>query len=552
MKFRICSGLNFIILLAVLIIFSFFINPALVWYNRNKQYDLYNVYQKSDILQFNLFYCHSLKKSSKNKLNCNELWSNDSLPYKANKFLLNKTFSIPITTSVRENLSNIYLLLKVKQKDCQSGCTVLQQTSQVLKWFLPSPDSSHILVSKGPKPTPKPSPTPIPYRYRTTRFDLLDHDIINIETTPWVAKHLSYSHRHQKFDPILSVDNFFDIPSERRSINMSNPNFTVNVEINIRKNFIWNTKTTIQMAFDFYQNIFQTDVFTYNLNYAKRIFIGTNPILLWTTGIATVLHTIFQILAFEKDVEFWARKDSLVGISLRTILLQLGGQVILFLNIAESKRFPLFIKIIEFLSILLEVWKTMHLITFSKQFPFFKSKNEYKGETDDADAAGLKYLSYGLIPLVIGYSIYQLFNVEYPSVRRYVLHCLSGAVYSFGFLAMLPQLYVNYKLKTVAGMSRSAFIYKFISTFIDDLYTFVSDLPLMYKIACFRDDVIFFIWIFQCFIYPVDPTRVNEFGFVEKTEEEIKKEKEMKNNEDEEEEKNDQIVDDGAKKIKTD
>jgi hypothetical protein len=36
----------------------------------------------------------------------------------------------------------------------------------------------------------------------------------------------------------------------------------------------------------------------------------------------------------------------------------------------------------------------------------------------------------------------------------------------------------------------------------------------MYKIACFRDDVVFVVWIFQCWLYPVDPSRANEFGFI--------------------------------------
>ncbi|KAK8893152.1 hypothetical protein M9Y10_021567 [Tritrichomonas musculus] len=561
MRFRICSGRNFLLLFAFLILYSFIISPALIWYNRDQKYDLYNVYQKSEVLTFNLYNCHAPKKSSQSRFNCSELWVNDSIPYKANKYILNKSFEIPIISNIRENLTNIYLLLKVKQKNCNSGCPVLQQTSKILHWFLPQQDVSRILISNGPSPTPKPSPTPIPFRYRTTRFDLLDHEIVNTETlTPWAAKHLASNRKRQQFHPILAIDTFFDIPTERRSINMSLPNFTVNVEINIRRDFVWNAKSSIQFSLDLFADLFNTDFLVYNFNEMKRIFVETNPVLLWTTGIATILHFIFQVLAFEKDLEFWTRKESLIGISLRTILLQLGGQIILFLNILESRKIPMFMKVIDFLDICMQVWKIMRLAKISKRFPFFKVRKEYRGSTDEADAAGLKYLSYALVPLVIGYSIYQLFNVKYRSVKQYILHCLSGAVYSFGFLAMLPQLYVNYKLKTVAGMSRSAFVYKFISTFIDDLYTFVSDLPLMYKIACFRDDVVFFVWIFQCFIYPVDPTRVNEFGFVEKTEDsknnECENDKQSKEGEEEKETKEeiikDRIQETVGQKIKTD
>jgi hypothetical protein len=38
-------------------------------------------------------------------------------------------------------------------------------------------------------------------------------------------------------------------------------------------------------------------------------------------------------------------------------------------------------------------------------------------------------------------------------------------------------------------------------------------MPTMYRIGCLRDDVIFFIYLYQRYIYRIDPTRVNEFGY---------------------------------------
>ena len=37
-------------------------------------------------------------------------------------------------------------------------------------------------------------------------------------------------------------------------------------------------------------------------------------------------------------------------------------------------------------------------------------------------------------------------------------------------------------------------------------------MPLMHRLACFRDDVIFVIYLYQRWVYRVDPTRRNEFG----------------------------------------
>lgn len=54
--------------------------------------------------------------------------------------------------------------------------------------------------------------------------------------------------------------------------------------------------------------------------------------------------------------------------------------------------------------------------------------------------------------------------------------------------------------------------YKFLNTFIDDLFAFTVKMPWLHRLATLRDDVIFFIWLYQGYQYRVDYTRVNEFG----------------------------------------
>lgn len=54
--------------------------------------------------------------------------------------------------------------------------------------------------------------------------------------------------------------------------------------------------------------------------------------------------------------------------------------------------------------------------------------------------------------------------------------------------------------------------YKFLNTFIDDIFAFVIKMPTMYRLGCFRDDIIFLIFAYQRYIYRVDHSRVNEFG----------------------------------------
>ena len=61
-------------------------------------------------------------------------------------------------------------------------------------------------------------------------------------------------------------------------------------------------------------------------------------------------------------------------------------------------------------------------------------------------------------------------------------------------------------------MPARAMTYKFLNTFIDDLFAFTIKMPTLHRLATLRDDVIFFIYLYQSYKYKVDYTRVNEFG----------------------------------------
>ena len=52
---------------------------------------------------------------------------------------------------------------------------------------------------------------------------------------------------------------------------------------------------------------------------------------------------------------------------------------------------------------------------------------------------------------------------------------------------MTPQLFINYKLKSVAHLPWRMMTYKALNTFIDDLFAFVIKMPTLYRLGCFRD-----------------------------------------------------------------
>ena len=55
-------------------------------------------------------------------------------------------------------------------------------------------------------------------------------------------------------------------------------------------------------------------------------------------------------------------------------------------------------------------------------------------------------------------------------------------------------------------------MYKAFNTLIDDIFAFVISMPTAHRVACFRDDIVFVVYLYQRYLYPVDKARVNEFG----------------------------------------
>ena len=56
-------------------------------------------------------------------------------------------------------------------------------------------------------------------------------------------------------------------------------------------------------------------------------------------------------------------------------------------------------------------------------------------------------------------------------------------------------------------MPQRTLFYRFLNTIIDDLFSFIITMPTMHRISCFRDDVVFVVYLYQRYSYRVDKTR---------------------------------------------
>jgi hypothetical protein len=251
----------------------------------------------------------------------------------------------------------------------------------------------------------------------------------------------------------------------------------------------------------------------------KRIFLEGNPLLLAITMVVSALHSVFDFLAFKNDIGFWKENKSLEGLSARSVLLNAFSQLVIFLYLLDNDT-SMVVLFSAGAGTAIEFWKItkafdVELRPFGS-FPPVKIKDRasyVESDTRKHDEVAMRYLSYVLLPLVAGYSIYALVYESHKSWYSWALGSLVGAVYAFGFILMCPQLYLNYKLKSVAHLPWRQMTYKFLNTIIDDLFAFVIKMPLLHRLSVFRDDVVFLVYLYQRWIYRVDPKRANEFGF---------------------------------------
>merc|ERR1712038_566655 len=255
----------------------------------------------------------------------------------------------------------------------------------------------------------------------------------------------------------------------------------------------------------------------------KEAFLETNFYLLVLTFVVSIVHSVFEFLAFKNDIQFWNNRKSLEGLSVRSVFFNVFQSLIVLLYVLDNETNTL-IKISCFVGLCIEIWKINKVVdvsidpenTFLGIFPklIFKDKGSYEESgTKEFDRMAFKYLGMALFPLAIGYCIYSMMYNEHKGWYPFILNSIYGFLLTFGFIMMTPQLFINYKLKSVAHLPWRMMTYKALNTFIDDIFAFVIKMPTMYRIGCFRDDIVFFIFLYQKYAYRVDHSRVNEFGF---------------------------------------
>ncbi|KAI4477296.1 hypothetical protein M0804_012886 [Polistes exclamans] len=401
-------------------------------------------------------------------------------------------------------------------KELQKDLLMAYTTIKLTQYSVPEAEVFNLLGERDvSERTKKKYVHPVTHIKSKVTFTIMTEDIkFPTDGVPMELIHDLRIINGNKFLPIINYD--FLQTRHRDLLQISPQNKTVNVFLMYTPITLGKLRLILHVEAAM-QSLKNLGFSAKDIDEVKGIFADTNIYLLGSTFFIAAVHLLFDFLAFKNDVSFWRRKNNLAGLSKWTVIWRAFSQTIIFFYLLEENS-SLLVLIPTGIGTIIELWKLkkifrVEVISHNGIFPrihFNENKiNAAEAKTRVFDAESMRYLSYLLYPLVIGAALYSLLYQHHKSWYSWTIHSLVNGVYAFGFLFMLPQLFINYKLKSVAHLPWRAFMYKAFNTFIDDIFAFIITMPTAHRIACFRDDAVFLIYLYQRWLYPVDKSRTD-------------------------------------------
>lgn len=234
----------------------------------------------------------------------------------------------------------------------------------------------------------------------------------------------------------------------------------------------------------------------YDIDSFKMLITGSSILKLTVVYVVSLLHFVFEYLSIKSDLSFWRSKTKFDGISESSISMNvvMGGISALYVVEQGESQIALYFILIK---MAMNLWKIYKLR---------KSEGAEKGSLLDAinqeEKKCMKWLMLVLTPLILAFCAYRLVYHKFRSWYSWAILSLTAASEVFGFVTMTPQVFMNYRLKSVEHLPWSALTYSFINTFIDDLFAFgIFRVPEVSRYSCLRDDIVFVIICFQRWYY---------------------------------------------------
>lgn len=154
--------------------------------------------------------------------------------------------------------------------------------------------------------------------------------------------------------PLLFINTFWQLRSHMTVLNSTVTELPLHIDLNNLANWKFSLMSSLdegakQTARNHAQGIASPgggDGSEFEM--IKEVLLDTNIYLLATTVAVSILHMIFEMLAFKNDISHYRNKKNNVGVSVRSILGNVFMQAVIFLYLLDnnehtSKSLPLFL-----------------------------------------------------------------------------------------------------------------------------------------------------------------------------------------------------------------
>ncbi|KAJ2827410.1 hypothetical protein IWW50_001904 [Coemansia erecta] len=239
----------------------------------------------------------------------------------------------------------------------------------------------------------------------------------------------------------------------------------------------------------------------------KEMVYEVNPTMLGITMAAMALHMLFEFLAYKEDVAFWSRRgpEGLQGVSRSSVVMGVASAWISLLYMWDRRRETNVVVLLgAAVGAVVEAWKASKVLRpgdlWSRAAPAAPGLRAQVQR--DVDRQTAWWMGRVCAPLMAAYAAFSLVFQQHESYVSWLLSVSLVTVYSLEFIQMWPQLLINHRLRSVDMLPLAAFLYRFLTTFIDDLYALVVPMPLIERIGTLRDDVVFVVLCYQWYKFP--------------------------------------------------
>ena len=244
---------------------------------------------------------------------------------------------------------------------------------------------------------------------------------------------------YQQYYPIFHPSEFWITSKSLIPVNGTLKNVTI--EMTVSNAAMWKFTMMAQMEEQWKTqdklsgNADETDML-------RTILLDTNPYLLAITFVVTILHTIFDVLAFKNDISFFKGNRSMEGLSVRSMVVNAFFQVVIFLYLMDNDT-SFMVLASNGVGLAIEFWKISKAIRFTfanGKLQWVETTTYAQSKTKEYDQIATDHLLYVTMPLVAGYGMYSLIHMKHKNYYSWILGTLVGFIYMFGFVMMTPQV----------------------------------------------------------------------------------------------------------------